>query len=622
MLLPLLIALVGTPSPTTPTTSADPHSLANFEVVAPRHVALDLTLDFERHRMHGSAELTLDYRKPAAATVLDLDTRDLTVALVTDVADGHPYRFELGPEVEFLGRRLRIHLGTRRPARLRIAYDTAPDASALQWLGPAQTTSGKLPFLFSQSQAIHARSWIPLADSPGVRVTYDAVIRAPKGVSVVMSAERLSADEAKGVYRFKMPQSIPSYLIAIAAGEIAFKPIGARTGVYAEPAVLERAAYEFADMEKMLEAGERLVGPYRWERWDAIVLPPSFPYGGMENPRLTFATPTLLAGDRSLTNVMAHELAHSWSGNLVTNSTWGDIWLNEGFTTYLENRIDGELYGADFAQMYQLLSQRQLRATVERVMRERPKGSILALDLAGRDPDEGLALAYDKGSSFLYVLEQQFGRARFDAFLRDYFDQNAFGFTSSKSLVERLKRDLFKGDAALWQQLKVDEWIFGQGLPDNLVVPVSDRFAAVARVASDFVASGALEAVGSREGKPWATAEWLEFLGGLPRNVSRERLVALDQRSAVTQSGNSEILFAWLKVCVRNSYEPAYPALESFLTRQGRGKYLRPLYEALQENPTTRELAVKIYTKARPGYHPIAADAVDRIMKRGVDVAN
>jgi len=620
--LPLLLTLVvpGTAdaarAPAVPaSTAGDPHTLGNPDVVRPAHVALDLTLDFEHKVVRGTAELTLDYRDRAAATQVDLDSRGLVVRQVSS-DDGHVLPFELGPEEPQLGRRLRVTLGARRPAHLSIAYETGRGASALQWLEPRQTTSGKLPFLFTQSQAVHARSWIPLVDSPGVRVTYDATVRVPPGMTVVMSAEHATGEPEKGIFRFHMPQSIPPYLIALAAGEIAFRPIGPRTGVYAEPAVVGRAVAEFADMEKMLGAAEELLGPYVWGRWDAIVLPPSFPFGGMENPRLTFATPTVIAGDRSLVSVMTHELAHSWSGNLVTNATWGDFWLNEGFTTYLESRIDEALYGREWAAMQQLLGERELRAGIQRLMATRPEATRLALDLRGRDPEDGPALAYEKGAACLRVLEAHFGRPRFDAFLRGWFERNAFAGVTSAALVDSLKRDLFKGDESAWRTLQIEDWIYGTGLPPNSVVPKSERFAAVQRVAEAFTTSGALDGVGLRGNEPWVTAEWLDFLGALPRELSAERLAALEARFALSRSGNAEILSAWLLLCARNAYAPAYAAIESFLVRQGRMKFLMPLYTTLHANPATLELGQRIFAQAKPGYHPIAAEAVERMLSR------
>lgn len=595
-----------------PGSERDLHSLANVDAVRPVHLSLDLLLDFEARRIRGTNVLSLEYAAGAAPAHLDLDTRDLAIRSVDDPATGQALPFALQAPVEFLGQRLRIDLRGTRPLRVRVEYETGPNASALQWLLPRQT-SGRLAFLLTQSQAIHARSWIPCADSPGARVTYDATVRVPPGMSAVMSAENLAHDPKAGVFRFRMSESIPTYLLALAAGEIAFKPLGARTGVYAEPALLDAAWSEFRDVERMVEIAERLYGPYRWGRWDTIVLPPSFPYGGMENPRLTFATPTILAGDRSLVSVMAHELAHSWSGNLVTNATWSDTWLNEGFTTYVENRIVEELYGADLAAMERILAQQELRAEIGALERDHPGDSALVLDLQGRDPDEGAsAVAYHKGANLLFLLESHHGRPRFDAFLRGHFDRNAFGSMTTPRFLEVLKRELFQGDERAWAELRVEEWIYRPGVPSNMVVPESRAYVATRAAAEAFVREGALP-----DAAKWVAAEWLLFLNALPSGLTPAQMRALDARFALTRSGNAEILAAWLEKAVRAGYAPAYPALEAFLVRVGRLKFLRPLYTALNESPQTRELARSIYEKARPGYHPLAVAMVDALLNQG-----
>lgn len=605
MILPLLLAA------TTAAPAQDVHSFGNPAEVRPTHIALDLTLDFARKTMAGTATLTLSYPGPAPVKELRLDTRDLQIEGVTGEG-GTPLPFVVGPAVPFLGQPLVIALPAPPPKQVRIAYATSPQASALQWLEPRQTTSGKLPFLLTQSEAIHARSWIPCMDSPGVRVTYEAVIHVPPGITAVMSAEHEQDDPAAGVFRFKMPQPIAPYLIALAAGEISFRPLSARTGVYAEPAVVEAAAREFADVEKMVQTTEGLYGPYAWGRWDTIVMPPSFPFGGMENPRLTFATPTIIAGDKSLVNVMVHELAHSWSGNLVTNATWSDFWLNEGFTTYIENRVTEALYGRDVAEMQQLLGQRTLRHEVADVEKAHAGDSILHIDLTGRDPDDGSTeVPYEKGANFLRVLEKHFGRDALDAFLRGYFKDNAFQSMTTARFLELLKRDLFHGDDAAWKSLGVDEWVYERGIPDNIVVPTVKRFDATRAAAAEFTKTGALAHVR----KDWVTVEWLDFLNSLEKPLPAGRLVALDDAFALSRSGNSEILFAFLMQAVPSTWEPAYPALEGFLTRQGRRKFLRPLYEAMMANPKTQELARRIYAKALPGYHPIATTTIDTIVK-------
>jgi leukotriene-A4 hydrolase len=603
-ILPLLLALAG---------AADPHSLGNPEVVRPTHLSLDLDLRFAEKSIRGRCDLTLAYPSGrSAARELDLDTRGLAIDAVTDARTGRTLAHRLDAAVPLLGQRLRITLPLPRPRVVRVSYHTAPDATALQWLEPRQTTSGAMPFLFTQSETIHARTWIPTVDSPGVRTTYDATVHVPPGMVAVMSAESVAANPARGLFRFRMPQAIPSYLIALAAGEVVFRPLSPRTGVYAEPAVVERAAREFVDVEKMMKAAEALYGPYRWGRWDTVVLPPSFPFGGMENPRLTFATPTIIAGDRSLVNVLAHELAHSWSGNLVTNATWNDFWLNEGFTRYFESRIVEALYGPEVADMQMLLGQRSLRAEVEQLSKEHPDDTRLHLDMAGRDPDDATnSIAYEKGANLLRMLEKRFGRERFDLFLNRYFAAHAFQSVTTATFVDFLKADLFKGDADAWRAAGVSDWIDGRGIPATMDVPRSAAFERTKAAAEAFTASGAMDAVHA----DWTTPEWLDFLANLPKDLSVAQMTALDDRFHLTQSGNSEILFGWLRHAIRSNYEPAYARLEEFLTHQGRMKFVRPLFGAMQENEKTRDLARRIYEKARPTYHPLAVQSVDAILK-------
>jgi len=594
------------------------------------HLDLDLTVDFETRRLDGRASLTLDRPGGAGETgagsesgtesgtgsgtgsgVLRLDTNGLEIRGVTREGDSGVVdaAFTLGPENPVLGRELAVEVAP--DTRLvHVAYATSPEAGALQWLEPVQTT-GDHPFLFTQSQAILARTWVPCQDTPGVRFTYQATVRVPSELMAVMSAENPRERRPDGVYRFRMPQPIPSYLLALAVGDLAFRPLSERAGVYAEPAVVEDAAWEFADTEDMIAAAETLYGPYRWGRYDLLVLPPSFPFGGMENPRLTFATPTILAGDRSLTALVAHELAHSWSGNLVTNANWNDFWLNEGFTTYFENRIMEAVYGPDTAEMLAALGVQGLRETIAE---EDPRDTWLHLELAGRDPDDGMTdVAYEKGALFLRLLEETVGRARWDAFLRAYFDRHAFGTMTSTRFLDVLRRELLSDEE--WEVVRVNDWVYGPGLPDNAPLPSPDAFTAVEAELERFLGgttAGALDVGG------WTTHHWLHFLRGLPATVTGEQMAELDAAFGLTGSGNSEILHAWLLQAVRYDYREADAALEDFLTRQGRRKFLRPLYRALVEAGRD-EQAREIYRRARPGYHPLSRQAVDEIVGRPGD---
>ncbi|HVE71839.1 MAG TPA: M1 family metallopeptidase [Thermoanaerobaculia bacterium] len=577
----------------------DPHSYSNPDEVRVEHIALDLGVDFATKRLHGTANLRV--RNESNAGTLILDTNGLTIHKVT--IGNAPVQFKLAPAQPIFGSKLEIPI---RPDTKSVAieYTTSPDARALQWLEPSMTAGKKHPFLLSQSQAILARSWVPCQDTPGVRFTYDATIRVPKELLAVMSAENPQALNEEGVYRFRMPHAIPSYLLAIAVGDLEFRPFDTRSGVYAEPEVIDRAAEEFADTPKMIAAAEELYGPYRWSRYDLLVLPPSFPYGGMENPRLTFLTPTVLAGDRSLVSLIAHELAHSWSGNLVTNATWSDFWLNEGFTTYFEHRIIEKLYGREYSEMLWLLGVREAQDEIAALP---PGDENLYVDLKGRDPDEAPTLVYEKGALFLRLLEETAGRERWDKFLRAYFDKFAFQPMTTPIFVDHLKTAL----PDVVAKVDINQWIHGPGLPPNTPQPKSDAFARVEQQAKAFAAGGKADAI---DASKWSSHERVHFIQSLG-TIPPERMAELDARFHFKDSGNNEVLSAWLEKAIDARYKDAYPAVERFLTIQGRRKFLKPIYEKLAKNPEDLAFAKQIYTRARDTYHPVSQATIDSILK-------
>jgi aminopeptidase N len=589
----------------------DLHSAANPAQIRVTHADLDLKADFAKRILEGSVRLTVK-KADENLTTLMLDTRDLEVLAVEAGSGGKAWtktEFQLHGATPFLGSALEVTV-PKGADRVRIAYRTRPAASGLQWLSPAQTAGKKQPFMFSQSQAIHARSWVPCQDSPAVRITFTARIRTPKGLRAVMGAQNPPAGPKHGDYRFTMEKAIPSYLLALAIGDLDFKPLGKRTGVYAEPSVLARAAAELGDTERMVAAAEKLYGPYAWGRYDLLVLPPSFPFGGMENPRLTFATPTILAGDRSLVSLVAHELAHSWSGNLVTNATWRDFWLNEGFTTYVERRIVEALYGKDRADMEAVLGYSTLQ---EELKAYAAKDQVLHIDLAGRDPDDGMTgVPYEKGCLFLHSLEETFGRPAFDAWLRGWFQRGAFTSRTTADLEQDLEDTLFKANPDKAATVRLAEWIKAPGLPDSAPKPSSKAFAEVARITGEWLAGRTKTA--ALPGKTWVTQEWLRFLEALPADLSLERMQELDRAFGLTQRGNAEIAHRWLLLAIRHRYEPAYPRLESYLVAIGRRKLIKPLYEELAKTPDGKLMAIDIYRKARPGYHPISQTSLDAVL--------
>jgi len=609
-------ALAQTPPPAILATpeARDIHSYAQPLVARVTHVDLDLTADFAGQKMTGTAALDIAAAPDAKAVVLD--SKGLVIKSITD-AKGVALAYTMGKADPILGAPLTVQLNGAR--RIVIAYDSAPGGAALQWLTPAQTAGKKTPYLFSQGEAILNRTWIPTQDSPGVRQTWTARIVAPEGLKAVMSAQMLTPDGepvAGGgrAYRFRMDKPVASYLIAIAIGDLAFRPLGARTGVYTEPSVLDKTAHELVDVEKMVEAAESLYGPYAWGRYDLLVLPPSFPFGGMENPRLTFATPTIIAGDRSLVSLVAHELAHSWSGNLVNNATWSDFWLNEGFTVYFENRIMETLYGPERANMLADLGWSDLQGTIKDVGGPASPDTRLHLDLTGRDPDDGMTdIAYEKGATFLRTIEKAVGRERWDAYLKAYFARHAFQSQTTAGFVADLREHLIQGDPKLEAAIGIDKWVYEAGLPDNAVHIRSAAFPAVDALAAAFAKGGPAPAA---KWKAWSTPERTRFIASLPRALSTERLATLDKAFGLSAQGNSEIRMVWLQLAVANHYDPAVPSLEAFLTEQGRRKFVAPLFKDLMaQGAWGQPIAKRLYAQTRPLYHAVTRQTVDTIVK-------
>lgn len=568
-----------------------------------KHLSLDLAVDFTTRTLSGTAKLTLDIIDKKAAARFDVG--ELAITKVTACGDAKSL------EVTYLPTSSKSVPGkvaviASPPPCIAWTYSTPKDAGALLWLDAELTSSKKQPMLFTQSQAILARTWIPLQDTPSVRFTYDATIRVPKGAMAVMSATNPQTRSDDGVYEFTMDKAIPSYLMALAVGDYDFKPIGPRTGVYAEPAVVEAAAYEFAEVEKMMTVGEKLYGPYRWGRYDILVLPPSFPFGGMENPKLSFLTPTVLTGDRALVSLLAHELAHSWSGNLVTNSTWNDLWLNEGFTTYVERRIMEELRGEDWSDMNWAFG----RMDLDEVVANPEHDTRLALTYkAGEDPESAPSdVAYEKGALFLRALEEAIGRQTFDAFLRARFDRLAFTSTDSVTF----EKDIEPLMAAVKQKppWTVAQWLHENGIPNGAPAPKSVRMEALKERGAKFATDGSLP-----DATRWASSEWLMFLRQMPEDAKREHLEALDKQFGLTTTKNMMIAMRWFPIAIRADMQQAAPQIENYLVVVGRRWLVSEVYQALvAKGGFWRALAEKAFARAKVNYHSLTRDSVAKML--------
>ena len=583
--------------------ATDHHSYSKPEEAVVTHLEWDANVDFETRIINATANYLIKTSEDAKRILFDIRELDILSVRV----DGIETSFEIGDEQAFIGSPLSIPLSPSSK-RVSIAYNTQPGADAFLWVEGSENSN---PFLFTQSQAILARTWIPCQDSPGVRFTYSAQVQVPKDLMALMSAVNPTEKSADGVYTFVMDQPIPSYLLALAVGDVEFRSVGEHTGVYATPDLIDAAEYEFGEMEDLLVAAEGLYGKYAWERYDLLVLPAAFPFGGMENPRLTFATPTIIAGDRSLVSLVAHELAHSWSGNLVTNSTWDDFWLNEGFTVYFEQRIMEAVYGRDISEMLATLSYRGLVDEVSEIMDLNPDDTHLRLHLKGRNPDDGMtAIAYDKGYLFLRMIEENVGREKFDDFLSTYFKKHAFTVMDTDNFIEYIERVLLS-DEETRNAVNLTAWIDGAGLPDNCPDVYSERIEKVDNAVAKWAEGGL-----NTSDIPWS--EWLyqeryRFLKSIPASVTVEKLDELNVTFKVSGTGNNEVLFAWLEQSILKQHTASYPRLESFLINVGRRKFLTPLYKALLETGQT-QMAKDIYEKARPNYHSVSTGTMDELL--------
>jgi len=599
--------------------AAEPHSYAQPDQVVVTHLDLDLKLDFPHRELDGQATLKLDWKNPQAPSLV-LDTRDLKIAKIESLgANGQtaPLSYVLAPSDKQLGSKLTIAT-PNHPTQVRIVYTTSPAASGLQWLTPAQTADKKQPFMFSQSESIHARSWVPLQDSPAIRFTYTAHVKAPKQTRVVMSALNDANHPLNGDYTFDQPHPIPSYLLAIGAGDIAVKETGPRSAIYAEPSVVGKAAHEFEDTEKMIATAEQLYGPYRWGRYDILVLPASFPYGGMENPNMTFATPTVLVGDKSLVSLVAHELAHSWSGNLVTAASWRDIWLNEGVTTYVQGRITEALYGKSQADEEALLDARALQKEIGAMPTNSQK---LAPDPRGIDADDSLSdVAYSKGSWFLRTLEQRFGRATFDDYLKGYFNHFAFQSITTEQMLAYMKPNLIEKYPGKMSMAEVNDWVYGSAIPKDAPLPDSARFDKIDQQRSAFLA-GTLDA-DKLDAKGWNTQEWMYFLNRLPDVTPLAKIQQIDAAWHLTGTPNAEIGMRWYTHAIAAGDKAVWPAAADHMTRIGRLYLTLPLYQALAATSAGLTYAEQVYAKAKSGYHPLTQQAVEAIFAKAHKIEN
>ena len=590
---------------TAPKYVTDWHSYAKPNEAVATHLDLNIDVDFDKKQISGTATYTI--KKTKKANKMHFDTRNLSIKKVK--VNGKETTFKLKKGDAIHGDDLIIPL-TKNAKTVAITYQTTQNNDALQWLNKQQTADKKQPFLFTQGQAILTRTWIPIQDSPQIRITYHATVKVPKDLMAVMSAKNPKEKTKNGVYHFSMPQPISSYLIALAVGDITYKPISNRTGVYAENSLADKAQKEFEDTEKMVQAAENLYGKYPWQQYDLLVLPPSFPFGGMENPRLTFVTPTVIAGDKSLTSLVAHELAHSWSGNLVTNATWDDFWLNEGFTVYFERLIMESVYGKDYANMLALIGRQDLDEALVSFKNE-PENTKLKLDLKGKNPDDGMTdIPYEKGFLFLKTIESKVGKEKMDAFLKKYFKEHAFSTITTEKFIKYLNQNLLEPNHI---KFNVKEWIYQPGIPNNAVKITSHKFDEVMQT----IEAWKTGKITPQEicNKDWVIQQKIHFIRNIPLSITLKQLKELDDACSFSNTSNSYIAMVWFEQAAKRNYHKndIDKKMEDFLIRVGRRWYVTTIYNALKDNGRLKQ-AQEIYKKARPNYHSVTVRTVDKML--------
>jgi aminopeptidase N len=592
-------------------TPHDPTSYSDLTQGKIKHIDFYIQVDFDSRTLDIEATYQMD---APVHGFLYLDT--FKIEIKEAHVNGRSLEWEFDAHDETKGERLHLK-GFEGDASFTLKVKTSPEARALQWMKASQTAGGKHPFLFSQCQANNARSIFPCQDTPSVRFTYSAEVEVPKELTAVMAAEQAKVPalsrskdrEESGMFIFNMPQPIPSYLFAIAVANLTSREFGPLTGIYAEPEVIDAAAWEFAETEKTLIEAEKLLGPYLWGRYDLLVLPPSFPFGGMENPRLTFLTPTAITGTRGQASLVTHELAHAWTGNLVTNATWQDFWLNEGWTTYAETRITEILEGRDVTDLNAVYDERRIMEAINLVGADSPFTRLKVPSDAGEGDTFTAGIPYVKGSFFLKECEYAVGRERFDEFIQKYMKRFQFQSLTTEEFLEFLNAEL----PDVFEKVDVQTWVYKPGMPEAWHKPQSHLYDEVERVLADF-RNGKLPTKQQAQG--WHRYQILSFLQGLPNTISVEECKQLEDILELEKRNDDLFLSYFYALATASGYNEVMPRVEQFVEKIGRLLYLMPVARALTEADWTRDQARALFERVREKQHPVTVAAIERLLRR------
>lgn len=603
---------------------ADYRSYANVDEFRLVHLELILEVDFANRELEGTVVLELK-RVDLHSTELVLDTKGLRILTVSELSGNFmgatektkpiwvTRPFHLGKSNPELGSPLFIDLAPSKDGieTVKVEYETTDQSSALQWRVPEKKDGKPRPYLYAAPGPIQARSWIPLQDTPKVRVTYKAFVKTGEGFLAVMGAGNDPKVKRNGNYNFLMPRAVPTDLLNLAIGDLDFRETGRRSGVFAESSLAKPAAKEFADTEAMLAAAEQLLGHYPWGRFDQLVMPPAFPIGAAAYPAVAYVSPTLIAGDKSLQSALANALAQSWSGQLVTNATWRDRWLNQAFAAYLQRRIMSVVAGEQREAIQEILDVEAFRAALSACAGD---DQLLGTDLTDVESDEVCAgVAAEKGSLLLTWLEAKFGRDKFDGFLRGYFAHFAGQAVSTEQFQGYLQENLLDRYPGIATRANVDAWISNPGIPEDAVLPAAGAAASIDAARAAFI-SGKVPAA-KIDARDWVGTQWIYFLRGMPAAAQLAQLSELDRAFSLTTTRNAEVAEAWLLLAIRRDYRPAFGRLEDYLKSVGRTRLIVPLYAELAKTPAGFDFAKRVYAAARPGYNAQAAERIDALVK-------
>ncbi|KAJ9199973.1 hypothetical protein DTO164E3_4430 [Paecilomyces variotii] len=596
----------------------DPNTLSNYNNWLSTHITANFDILFDQKKVAGNVVHQLKSRTNSESREIIFDTSYLEIGDVK--VDGEPAKWELLPALGPYGNGLKIELAKgvelNKSVEVGISVKTTEKCTALQWLTPAQTSNGRHPYMFSQCQAIHARSIFPCQDTPDVKATIEFNITSPYPViaSGLPVGQPVPADKpGHQKYQFKQNVPIPSYLFALASGDIAEARIGPRSVVATSPDKLDECKWELeADTEKFINAIEKIVYPYAWGEYNVLVLPPSFPYGGMENPIFTFATPSIISKDRENIDVIAHELAHSWSGNLVTNASWEHFWLNEGWTVYLERRILAALHGEKYRHFSSIIGWKALTDSVNHFGSDH-EFTKLVVDLKGKDPDDAFSsIPYEKGFNFLFHLENLVGKPKFDKFIPHYFtlfkEKSVDSYEFKATILE-----FFANDAEaskLLNDLDWDSWFYSPGLP-----PKPDFDTTLVDVAYKLAEKWKDESFEPKESdvKDLMANQVVVFLDQIlqfEKPLSPSQSKRMGEAYGFAKSENIEVTNLYFQVGLKAGDESVVEPTRSLLGRIGRMKFVRPLYRNLAK--FNRDIAIQTFEGLKDFYHPICRGMVEK----------